>query len=141
MDNLIISGGENIYPQEVEFFLSKHPSIADVAVCGVADEKWGQVVKALIVRRTPALTAEDVDGTAWRAASCRATSGRESSSSSMPCPGTCWARSTEPLCDSINLAGDRAWHRRRSRRSSARAFRRQSTNIRGSDTGSAASAA
>ena len=61
IDNLIISGGENIYPQEVEFFLSKFPAIADVAVCGVPDEKWGQVVKALIVRRSPELTAEDVD--------------------------------------------------------------------------------
>ena len=61
VDNLIISGGENIYPQEVEFFLSKHQSIADVAVCGVPDEKWGQVVKALIVRRSPELTVEDVD--------------------------------------------------------------------------------
>jgi fatty-acyl-CoA synthase len=61
IDNLIISGGENIYPQEVEFFLSKHPAIADVAVCSVPDEKWGQLVKALIVRRTPELTAEDVD--------------------------------------------------------------------------------
>jgi fatty-acyl-CoA synthase len=61
MDNVIISGGENIYPQEVEFFLSKHPSILDVAVCGVADEKWGQLVKALIVRRTPDLTPGEVD--------------------------------------------------------------------------------
>jgi long-chain acyl-CoA synthetase len=61
MDNVIISGGENIYPQEVEFFLSKHSGIADVAVCGVADEKWGQVVKALIVRRSAELTAEDVN--------------------------------------------------------------------------------
>ena len=61
IDNVIISGGENIYPQEVEFFLSKHPSIADVAVCGVADEKWGHVVKALIVRRGPTLSAEEVD--------------------------------------------------------------------------------
>lgn len=61
MDNVIISGGENIYPQEVEFFLSKHPGIADVAVCGVADERWGQAVKALIVRRSPDLTSEEVD--------------------------------------------------------------------------------
>jgi fatty-acyl-CoA synthase len=61
IDNLIISGGENIYPQEVEFFLSKHPLVEDVAVCGAPDEKWGQVVKALIVRRTPDLTAEEVD--------------------------------------------------------------------------------
>ena len=61
VDNVIISGGENIYPQEIEFFLSKHPLVADVAVCGVPDEKWGQIVKALIVRRTPGLTAEEVD--------------------------------------------------------------------------------
>ncbi len=61
IDNVIISGGENIYPQEIEFFLSKHPLIADVAVCGVPNEKWGQAVKALIVRRTPELTADDVD--------------------------------------------------------------------------------
>ena len=61
IDNVIISGGENIYPQEVEFFLSKHPSIADVAICGVADEKWGQIVKALIVRRNPDLTAAEIE--------------------------------------------------------------------------------
>jgi fatty-acyl-CoA synthase len=61
IDNVIISGGENIYPQEIEFFLSKHPLVADVAVCGVADEKWGQIVKALIVRRATELTAEEVD--------------------------------------------------------------------------------
>jgi len=61
IDNVIISGGENIYPQEIEFFLSKHPLIADVAVCGVPDEKWGQIVKALVVRRGPELTAEGID--------------------------------------------------------------------------------
>jgi long-chain acyl-CoA synthetase len=61
IDNVIISGGENIYPQEIEFFLSKHPEIADVAVCGVPDEKWGQLVKALIVRRNPDLTAAELD--------------------------------------------------------------------------------
>jgi len=61
IDNVIISGGENIYPQEIEFFLSKHPLIADVAVCGVSDEKWGQAIKALIVRRSPELTAGEID--------------------------------------------------------------------------------
>ncbi|MDP2937280.1 MAG: AMP-binding protein [Dehalococcoidia bacterium] len=61
MDNVIISGGENIYPQELEFFLSKHPDIADVAVYGIADTKWGQVVKAIIVRRRPDLTEDDIE--------------------------------------------------------------------------------
>ncbi len=61
MDNVIISGAENIYPQEVEFFLGKHPQIADVAVFGIPDPKWGQAVKAQIVRRSPDLTAEDIE--------------------------------------------------------------------------------
>ena len=61
IDNVIISGGENVYPQEIEFFLSKHPLIADVAVCGVPDEKWGQILKALVVRRAPELTAGEID--------------------------------------------------------------------------------
>ena len=61
MDNVIISGGENIYPQEIEFFLSKHPLIADAAACGVPDEKWGQVVKALIVPRASGLTTGEVE--------------------------------------------------------------------------------
>lgn len=61
IDNVIISGGENVYPQEIEFFLSKHPLIADVAVCGVPDEKWGQMVKALVVRRSPELTAGEIE--------------------------------------------------------------------------------
>ena len=61
VDNVIISGGENVYPQEIEFFLSKHPLIADIAVCGVPDEKWGQVIKALIVRRSPELTPEALE--------------------------------------------------------------------------------
>ncbi len=61
VDNVIITGGENVYPQEVEFFLSKHPMVADVAVCGVADDRWGQTIKALIVRRSSELTAEAVE--------------------------------------------------------------------------------
>jgi fatty-acyl-CoA synthase len=61
VDNLIISGGENMYPQEIEFHLSKHPMIDDVAICGAPDEKWGQVIKALIVRKTSDLTAEIIE--------------------------------------------------------------------------------
>ena len=47
--DMIVSGGENIYPAEVENALFGHPDIADVAVIGVPDEKWGESVKAIVV--------------------------------------------------------------------------------------------
>ena len=47
---MIVSGGENVYPIEVEEVLSQHPGVADVAVIGVPDERWGETVKALVVR-------------------------------------------------------------------------------------------
>lgn len=47
--DMIVSGGENIYPAEVENALFAHPEIADVAVIGVPDEKWGEAVKACVV--------------------------------------------------------------------------------------------
>jgi len=47
--DMIISGAENIYPMEVENALYEHPAVAEVAVIGVADEKWGEAVKAIIV--------------------------------------------------------------------------------------------
>jgi acyl-CoA synthetase (AMP-forming)/AMP-acid ligase II len=47
--DMIISGGENVYPAEVESALYGHPAVADVAVIGVPDERWGEAVKAIIV--------------------------------------------------------------------------------------------
>lgn len=47
--DMIVSGGENIYPAEIENVLMSHPQIADVAVIGVPDDKWGETVKAIIV--------------------------------------------------------------------------------------------
>ena len=49
--NLIISGGENIYPAEVERVLGQHPAVADAAVIGRADDKWQEVPVAYIVPR------------------------------------------------------------------------------------------
>jgi acyl-CoA synthetase (AMP-forming)/AMP-acid ligase II len=55
--DMIVSGAENIYPAEVESALFGHPAIADVAVIGVPDEKWGEAVKAVIVLK-PGASAE-----------------------------------------------------------------------------------
>ena len=62
--NMIISGGENIYPSEVEAMLAAHPDVQDVAVIGVPDAKWGEAVHAVIVKR-PGGTVTEADLLAW----------------------------------------------------------------------------
>ena len=58
---MIISGGMNIYPPEIEGVLMEHPDVRDCAVVGIADETWGQVVKAFVaLRGEPRLTLGDV---------------------------------------------------------------------------------
>ena len=49
MKDMIVSGGENIYPAEVENVLLAHPAVVDAAVIGVPDERWGETVKAIVV--------------------------------------------------------------------------------------------
>jgi fatty-acyl-CoA synthase len=49
-DDMIISGGENVFPREVEDLLHSHPEVHDVSVIGVADDKFGQALKAFVVR-------------------------------------------------------------------------------------------
>jgi long-chain acyl-CoA synthetase len=59
-EDLVITGGVNVYPVEVENALGEHPGVDDVAVYGVADERWGQRVVATVVGRA---SASDLD--AW----------------------------------------------------------------------------
>ncbi|MDP4301412.1 class I adenylate-forming enzyme family protein [Leptothrix discophora] len=56
--NMIISGGENVYPSEVESILGTHPMIKDVAVIGVPHDKWGEAVEAVVVLHEGQATTE-----------------------------------------------------------------------------------
>jgi long-chain acyl-CoA synthetase len=59
--DMIVSGGENIYPAEIENVLAGHPAIAEVAVIGVPDEKWGETVKAVVaIKGSEQATAADI---------------------------------------------------------------------------------
>ena len=58
--DMIISGGENIYPAEIENVLLGHPSISDVAVIGQRSERWGEVPLAVVVRTDDSVTEADV---------------------------------------------------------------------------------
>ncbi len=64
MKDMIISGGENIYPAEVESAIFGHPAVQEVAVFGVPDDKWGESVKAVCVPK-PGMTVEEADIIAW----------------------------------------------------------------------------
>ncbi|MFH8616397.1 long-chain-fatty-acid--CoA ligase [Streptomyces sp. NPDC017979] len=70
--DMVITGGENVYPVEVESVLAEHPAVLDVAVFGTPHEKWGEAVTAAVVLRPAAepVTAEDlIDFTRGRIAS------------------------------------------------------------------------
>ena len=59
--DMIVSGGENIYPRMIEEVLFTHPAIADAAAIGVPDETWGETVKAVVVLRDGArVTGEEI---------------------------------------------------------------------------------
>ncbi len=57
--DMIVSGGENVYPRVIEDVLFQHPAIADVAAIGVPDEQWGETVKAIVVLREGQAAAEE----------------------------------------------------------------------------------
>jgi fatty-acyl-CoA synthase len=57
---MIISGGLNVYPAEVERIIVQHPAVAEAAVIGVPDEEWGEVGKAIVVVEEAAMLDEGV---------------------------------------------------------------------------------
>ena len=58
VDGMILTGGENVSPVEIESCLSLHPAVSEVAVVGLPDERWGKIVAAFISRRSPVKEAE-----------------------------------------------------------------------------------
>ena len=89
---LIKTGGENVYPQEVEQVLLRHEAVAEAAVIGIPDERWGEAVTAFIVLKpghelTRAAIAD------WVGATSPATRSRATSNSSLHCRATSPARS------------------------------------------------
>jgi 2-furoate---CoA ligase len=60
VDDMIITGGENVSPVEIESCLSLHPAVSEVAVVGLPDERWGKIVAAFVQRRSP-VTSEQLD--------------------------------------------------------------------------------
>ncbi len=60
--NMIITGGENVYPSEVENTVSTHPAVKNVAVIGIPDDKWGEAVKAVIVLHKDYQPSEELAG-------------------------------------------------------------------------------
>jgi acyl-CoA synthetase (AMP-forming)/AMP-acid ligase II len=61
VDDMIISGGENIYPEEVEAALLQHEGVRECSVVGAADQKWGEVVVACVVAKAPGLAQAELD--------------------------------------------------------------------------------
>jgi fatty-acyl-CoA synthase len=59
--DMIVSGGENVYPRIVEDVLFQHPAVADAAVIGVPDQQWGETVKAIVVlKKGESATADEI---------------------------------------------------------------------------------
>jgi long-chain acyl-CoA synthetase len=57
---MILVSGFNVYPNEIEDVIAKHPGILEVAAIGVPDDKSGEAVKVVVVKKDPSLTASDI---------------------------------------------------------------------------------
>jgi acyl-CoA synthetase (AMP-forming)/AMP-acid ligase II len=59
LKDVIISGGENIYPAEIEVVLNEHPAVAETAVIGIPDPQWGEAARAIVVLKSDAAVQPD----------------------------------------------------------------------------------
>ncbi len=59
-EDLIVSGGENVYPAEIEAALLQHPAVIEAIAIGIPDAKWGEVPLAVVVLRDPAVSAAEI---------------------------------------------------------------------------------
>ena len=97
VDDMIITGGENVSPVEIESCLSLHPAVLEVAVVGLPDERWGKVVTAFVKRSAPVSEQSSTSSAATpglpissaRAASSSSTRSRNPRSAS--CCAACWS--------------------------------------------------
>ncbi len=89
MPELIITGGFNVYPREVELVLEQHPLVAEVAVVGIPSERWGEEVTAFVVARKPVKPEELIAFARERLSTYKCP---RVVSSSTCCRGTRWAR-------------------------------------------------
>ena len=96
--DMVISGGENVYPAEIENVLHEHPAVAEAAVVGVPDERWGEACLAFVVLGGEATEEELLEH--CRAGS-PATRCRAASASSSRCRATRSTRSSSPSCWSV----------------------------------------
>ena len=60
--NMIISGGVNIYPREIEDVLQEHPAVADVGIFGIPDDEWGESVKAAVELKAGFAASSELEG-------------------------------------------------------------------------------
>ena len=94
--DLIITGGENVWPDAVERALRTDPRVADVAVTGTADPEWGQIVTAYVVAERPRRRRRSTTSAAWRRSCSRPTARPGRCTWSTRSPGPPSARPGEP---------------------------------------------
>jgi fatty-acyl-CoA synthase len=95
--DMVISGGENVYPIEVEQVIYEHPEVNEVAVIGAPDETWGEVVIAVVVRR-PGSDLTEADLSAWTRERIAHFKAPDRSASSRSCRATRRGRSSSASC-------------------------------------------